>query len=84
MKVLKGEIINNGIVINTSAVPYDDTKEFFIALVAISESLEMDVPIWTSREDYFLQKNKEVIFCLKENLLLRIYSESLYNKGVSR
>ncbi|WP_053955713.1 hypothetical protein [Inediibacterium massiliense] len=75
MKVLKGEIINNGMVMNTSAVPYDDKKGFFIALVAISESLEIDVPIWTSREDYFLQRNKEVVICLRENIFLRIYSE---------
>lgn len=80
MNLLKGDIIKNGIIVKSSAVPYDNNStDFFIALVTISDNLNVDIPIWTLKEDRGLEKNSEVIIPLKDDVSLKIYVHNEMN-----
>ncbi|MCC5911280.1 MAG: hypothetical protein JJT76_12655 [Clostridiaceae bacterium] len=73
MKSLKGELIEDSTIIKTSSASYNNPSDFFIALVTISDNLDVDIPIWTLKEDKLLKQHKEVILQLDTNLSLRIY-----------
>lgn len=73
MKVLKGQILHNNNVVSTATMPYEDIKEFFIALVNICDELKVDVPIWTAQEDKLLDKNGEVYIAQGGEEVLRIF-----------
>ncbi|HHY91346.1 MAG TPA: hypothetical protein GX503_06740, partial [Clostridiales bacterium] len=65
MKVLKGELIQDGVVVLRAEEQYTNQKDFFIALVSISDALNVGVPIWTMKEDKLLGRKKEVFFPLE-------------------
>lgn len=60
MVLLVGKKVKNGCISKVIEVPYNNRKEFFIALVTISDKVGIDVPLWTSKEDRLLE-NGEVI-----------------------
>jgi hypothetical protein len=75
MKVLKGELIKDNIVIKKAAKEYKDKTDFFIALVSISYNLNVVVPFWTMREDKLFNKKKKVLFKLEDATVLKIFMD---------
>jgi len=73
MKVLKGELIQDCVVVLRAEEQYTNQKDFFVALVSISDALNIGVPIWTMKEDELLSKKKEVFLQLEDEKVLRIY-----------
>ncbi|MBF8983957.1 hypothetical protein IZY60_10435 [Lutibacter sp. B2] len=75
MQILKGEILERENVIKSATMHYKGILEFFIALVSISNDLNIDIPIWTLREEKLLENYNEVLIPLKKNFLLKICTQ---------
>ncbi len=75
MKILKGEILQNDVTTKTAKMHYHNEMGFFIALVTICDQLDIDVPIWTIKEERLLEKKQEVVMWLEKNIVLKIYEE---------
>lgn len=73
MKVLKGELIKDDIVIKKAVKEYRNKVDFFVALVSISYNLNVVVPVWTMREDKLFSKKKKVFFKLEDATVLKIF-----------
>jgi len=73
MKVLKGELIQDDVVVARAEERYTNKKDFFVALVSIIDALNVGVPIWTMKEDNLLRRKKEVSFPLEDGKILRIF-----------
>lgn len=75
MDVLVGEIIKNNSIFKVMEVPYNNRKEFFVALVSISDSLGVDVPLWTFKEDKLLKEGEKVTIIIDKDMILNIYKK---------
>ncbi|WP_026894136.1 hypothetical protein [Clostridiisalibacter paucivorans] len=71
MKILKGEIIRKDEPVFSFEEEYHDKKDFFLALVGICDKLNVDVPIWTSKEDRIVEQNKAVRFMISYDTYLQ-------------
>lgn len=51
------------------------SEEFIEALVQLCNNLDVDVPLWTHKEEKMLQKKNEVLIPLDSarNIILKIY-----------
>jgi hypothetical protein len=72
MKVLKGELIGEHSIINIFKMPFHDEKSFFFALVSLCDRFQMDIPIWTFREDKLMAEKGEITIPLEEQKKVRL------------
>lgn len=72
MKTLIGEIIEDSRITKRSEMTYGSNSDFFIALVSISHDLDIEIPVWTLREDRMLERKHEVILPLDGHAFLKI------------
>lgn len=79
MKMLFAELLENNISkkVESQSLEAGTSEEFFEALVLLCSGLNVEVPVWTHKEDKMLQKKKEVLFVMDpgENRALKIYSK---------
>lgn len=75
MKVLKIEIIKGGIVVGKKQTSYEDEKGFLAAIVNACDELGIDIPVWTTSEERFLDKNGAVTIQYENGESLRITRE---------
>jgi hypothetical protein len=77
MKMLMAELLENNITkkLESKSLISNTSEEFIETLVLLCNVLDVDVPLWTYKEEKKLLKKNEVIVSVnsEKNLTLRIY-----------
>lgn len=74
MKTLIVELLENGVSkrLESQNLTHETSEEFINALVLLCSGLDVDVPLWTSKEEKILKKKNEVPIPIEKNKVLRI------------
>ena len=76
MKMLIAELLENNISnkLESQNLAHETSEEFIEALVLLCSGLDVDVPLWTSKEEKMLKRKNEVLIPIdsEKNRVLRI------------
>lgn len=77
MKMLYAELLENNVQkkLESQNLTSGTSEEFIEALVLLCSGLDVDVPLWTHREEKMLQKKKEVVIPVdsERNIVMKIF-----------
>jgi hypothetical protein len=81
MKILYAELLESNVQtkLESKKLTTGTSEEFIEALVLLCNGLDVDVPLWTHREEKMLEKKNEVVIPVdpEKNIVMKIYTHTL-------